>query len=129
MKRDMDLVRDLLLAIENDPNFDGMRQLMPDEPSDLGITEHSFEEVAYHLTMLIEKGLLVGKPTMQMPIISKLTWQGHDFLDSVRDPVIWRETKEGAKKAGGFTIELLVALAKGLIKKKIEEHTGVQLDL
>jgi hypothetical protein len=127
MKRDMDLVRDLLLAIENDPNFDGMRRIMPDEPGDLGITEHSYEEVVYHLVLLIEAGLLVGKLTMQMPIISKLTWQGHDFLDTVRDPVIWRETKEGAKKAGGFSLELLAALAKGLVKKKIEEHTGVQL--
>ncbi|MGZ5043196.1 MAG: DUF2513 domain-containing protein [Methylobacter sp.] len=64
---------------------------------------------------------------MQMPIISKLTWQGHDFLGPVRDPVIWQETKEGAKKAGGFSLELLRALAKGLVKEKIEEHTGVQL--
>jgi hypothetical protein len=31
------------------------------------------------------------------------------------------------KKAGGFSLELLSALAKGLIKKKIEEHTGIQL--
>lgn len=127
MKRDMDLVRDLLLAIESDPNFDGMRHIIPDDPSDLGITNRSFEEVTYHLVMLIETGLVVGKPTMQMPIISKLSWQGHDFLDTVRDPEIWRETKEGVKKAGGFCLELLGALAKGLIKRKIEEHTGVQL--
>jgi len=127
MKRDMDLVRDLLLAIESDPNFDGMSHIMPDDPSDLGITNRSSEEVTYHLVMLIEIGLVVGKPTMQMPIISRLSWQGHDFLDTVRDPEIWRETKEGAKKAGGFSLELLGALAKGLIKKKIEEHTGVQL--
>jgi hypothetical protein len=58
-----------------------------------------------------------------------LTWAGHDFLDSVRDSEIWRATKEGAQKAGGFSLELLAALAKGLIKKKIEQHTGIQLDL
>lgn len=127
MKRDMNLVRDLLLVIENDPQFDGMSQIMPEDPSDLGIIGHSFEEVAYHLNMLIESDLVVGKTMMQMPMISKLTWQGHDFLDSIRDPIIWRETMEGAKKAGGFSLELLGALAKGLIKKKIEEHTGIQL--
>lgn len=127
MKRDMDLVRNLLLSIESNPQLDGMTWVMPDEPSDLGIIDHSFEDVVYHLVMLIEADLIVGKKTMQMPMISKLTWQGHDFLDSIRDPVIWRETKEGAKKAGGFSLELLSALAKGLIKKKIEEHTGIQL--
>ncbi len=57
----------------------------------------------------------------------RLTWDGHDFLDSIRDPVIWQETKEGVKKAGGFSLELLGDLAKGLLKKKIEDHTGVQL--
>jgi hypothetical protein len=58
-----------------------------------------------------------------------LTPRGHDFLDSVRDPAIWHETKEGVKKAGGFTLELLGALAKGLVVKKIEHHTGIKLDL
>ena len=58
-----------------------------------------------------------------------LTWKGHDFLDQIRDPAIWSATKEGVKKAGGFSVDILKALAKGLIKKKIEEHTGVQLDL
>jgi Hypothetical protein (DUF2513) len=54
---------------------------------------------------------------------------GHDFVDSVRDDSIWREAKDGAKKAGGFSLELLGALAKGLLKKKIEQHTGVEIDL
>lgn len=62
-------------------------------------------------------------------MIKRLTWQGHDFLDKVRDPEIWHATKEGAKKAGGFSLELLGALAKGFLKKKIEAHTGVDLDL
>jgi hypothetical protein len=56
-----------------------------------------------------------------------LSWAGDDFLDSVRDPEIWRQTKEGAKKAGGFTVELLGDLAKGLIKTQIKKHTGVEL--
>lgn len=129
MKRDMDLVRNLLLAIESHPQLDGTGAIQPEEPGELGITDHSFEEVAYHLAMLIEAGLVEGQmtPMQRLPVISKLTWRGHDFLDTIRDPAIWRETKEGAKKAGGFSLELLSALAKGLIKKKIEEHTGVRL--
>lgn len=127
MKRDMDLVRELLLAIENDPKYDGTIKWMPDGPEDLGITGHSFEEFAYHLTMMIDAGLIEGKAGMQMPIFSKLTWDGHDFLDTIRDPVIWMQTKDGVKKAGGFSLDLLKALAKGFLTKKIEEHTGIQL--
>jgi len=59
--------------------------------------------------------------------LTGLTWHGHEFLDAIRDPEIWRRTKEGANKAGGFTVSLLADLAKGLIKTQIEKHTGVKL--
>jgi Hypothetical protein (DUF2513) len=60
-------------------------------------------------------------------VINGLTWAGHDFLDSIRDPKIWEKTKKGAEAAGGFTVDLLKDLAKGLVKKQIEEYTGVKL--
>jgi hypothetical protein len=49
------------------------------------------------------------------------------FLDTVRDPEIWKKTKEGAISAKGFTLDLLQDLAKGFIKKQIEERTGITL--
>lgn len=52
---------------------------------------------------------------------------GHDFLDSIRDPDVWNKTKKGALAAGGFTLNLLNDLAKGFIKKKIEDSTGIML--
>jgi hypothetical protein len=52
----------------------------------------------------------------EIAIFRRLTWFGHDFLDSVRDPAIWKATKEGAAKIGGFSVHLLGALAKGLIR-------------
>jgi hypothetical protein len=45
----------------------------------------------------------------------------------VRDPKIWAKTKDGALAAGGFTVDLLKDLAKGFVKKQIEERTGVTL--
>ena len=60
-------------------------------------------------------------------IVRGLTWNGHDFLDSIRDPKIWAKTKSGAAAAGGFTVDLLKDLAKGLVRKQIEEYTGVKL--
>jgi hypothetical protein len=59
--------------------------------------------------------------------IKRLTWEGHDFLDSIRDPKIWEKTKKGVEGAGGFTVDLLKDLAKGFMKKQIEEYTGVKL--
>lgn len=126
MKRDMDLIRDLLLAIEADNRLNGITHLEP-EIGEFGVTESNFYEVAYHLTLLIEAGFIEGRRGMRMPIITRLTWAGHDFADSIRDPEVWAKTKKGAMAAGGFTVELLRDLAKGFIRKKVEEMTGVQL--
>ena len=57
-----------------------------------------------------------------------MTWKGYEYLDTIRDPEIWSKTKDGARRAGGFSMEIFAALAKGLIKKKIKDHTGVELE-
>jgi Hypothetical protein (DUF2513) len=68
MKRDMDLIRKLLLAIETDPRLDGMRVAHFAEPADLGLGDTSTEEVRYQLTLLMEAGFIDGKPAAEMPI-------------------------------------------------------------
>lgn len=56
-----------------------------------------------------------------------LTWHGHEFLDAIRDPEVWKKTKNGALAAGGFTFDLLKELAKGYLKKQIADRTGVEI--
>lgn len=62
-----------------------------------------------------------------MPFISHLTWEGHDLLDSIRDPETWAKTKKAAARAGGFTVNILRDVAYGIIKKALEDHTGITL--
>ena len=125
MKRDMDLLRTILLQIEeNDQGFGG----------DVEIELQGVEEqvIAEHLRLLLEAGLIDGEgipdDTYDFDRVAptRLTWKGHDFVDSVRDQEIWRKTKEGAISAKGFTLELLQDLAKGSIKKQLEDRTGIR---
>jgi Hypothetical protein (DUF2513) len=58
---------------------------------------------------------------------SGLTWAGHDYLDAVRDPEIWKKVRQTTDAAGGFTLELVKDLAKGFIKTQIKKHTGMEL--
>ena len=126
MKRDMDLIRELLLQIEE---FD--QGLGGDVEIKAG--ESEARVVAEHLRLLLEAGLIEGNAVpddeyaFDHILPTRLTWSGHDFLDSVRDPEIWKKTKEGAISAKGFTLDLLQDLAKGFIKKQIEERTGITL--
>jgi len=36
----------------------------------------------------------------------RLSWEGHDYLDAVRDPEIWLKTKQGTEAIGAFTFDL-----------------------
>ncbi len=124
VQRDMDVIRDLLLRIEADPTFNGQHWLLPKE-ADLGVlgmTGHSVEEVAYHLNLLIEVGFLKGRPSpdqMGMPLISKLTWQGHEFLDDIRDDGIWSKTKERIRGLPSVALGIVMQIAEAEIKKKL----------
>ena len=134
LERDMDFVRELLLRIESgETSFETTSS--EDAIAFLGYTpeihlsREEADKLRYHIDRLeqagfIEIGMQGGAGHYS---IKAITWEGHDFLDSVRDSKTWAKTKKGALSAGGFSVDLLKDLAKGFVKKQIEERTGVQL--
>ncbi|MGE3871358.1 MAG: DUF2513 domain-containing protein [Parvibaculaceae bacterium] len=122
----MDIVREILLAIEGS-NHD------PTDMVELDLPNRQRQLVSYHVHILEEAGLLEAVDFSDddghdyRP--KRLTWQGHEYLEVIRDPAIWAKTKEQVSAAGGFSLDLMKALAKGFIKQKIEDHTGVKLDI
>lgn len=128
MQRDMDLMRLVVLEVEKD--HEGPNSLIEyeDFDHDMVIDGFTAAQVEYHLRLAIHNRFFeIPGNTGGLYIFSGLTPAGHDFADSVRDEKIWKMTKEGALKAGGFTFELLGQLAKGLVKQQLEKHTGVAL--
>jgi hypothetical protein len=129
MRRDMDLYRQIVLKLEAlDLEF-GSVVTIDVSDGDLNIEGYTHEEIAYHLDQVIRSGMIddAGASSFDGPGFRCLTPTGHDFADSVRDDKLWALTKEGALKAGGFTLQLLADLAKGFTRKQIEKHTGIQI--
>lgn len=123
MKRDMDFVRDLLLEIE-----DGKEYFQTDEMLDDGseITDPAELEIVkktdHHLRIMMGAGLIEFDANSSSGIFVKgLTWQGHDFLDTIKDPVMWRKTREGASKLGGAGFAMIVEFAKGIAKGELQK--------
>ena len=122
MKRDMDLLRQLLLHIEE--IADGLDSKIA------GVEPHV---VAEHLRLLMEASLIDvlivpdGSEVLDHVEPTRPTWADHDFLDNIRDPEIWKQAKEGALAARGFTFELLGDIAKGFIRKQVEVRSGIAL--
>ena len=115
----MDLVRQLLLRIEADATLDGTNWVHF-EPSDLGLADRSSEEIGYHLTLLIEEGYVKGQTGLEtIPVICKLTWQGHELLDNIRDKGIWEKTKTRIAGLSSISLKIVAAIAEAEIKKHI----------
>lgn len=129
MKRDMDLVRELVLRLECLPMKRGDIFIIGPDDDELKFDNYTVDEVDYHMRLIYEAGLVedAGAGSMDGYGFERLSWAGHDFADSVRDNAVWTKTKSGAMAAGGFTVQLLVDLAKGYMKKQIEEKTGITL--
>lgn len=129
MRRDMDLIRELLLKLEAISMTPGsVVHMMPDD-EEIRVDGVAPGAIEYHAKLLLEAGLIDSGTSRAMRGITfrSLTWAGHDFLDAIRDPEIWAKTKKGAAAAGGFTMDLLRDLAKGFIKRQVEELTGVKI--
>lgn len=116
MKRDMDLIRDLLLAIEASPK--------PELPEPPELDGRSADVVMYHVRMLREAGLIDALDTSDMGgefyQELSLNWHGHEFLDDIRDPEIWSKTKAGALRVGSWSLGVLAELAKGALIAKAQ---------
>lgn len=122
MKRDMDLVREIMLAVEDDVLTFGD-----------GADEERFaatrDVVLGHLHIMQQAGLIeVESQLLDGEYdLRGLTWEGHDFLDTVRDPEVWKRTKEGASKMGGWTFGLLKDLGAAYLKHVAKERLGLDL--
>lgn len=129
MKRDMDLIRELLLKLEALKMRPGDVVHMMQDDDEIKIPGYEPDVIEYHATLIGSAGLIDSGTVRAMQGITfrALTWEGHDFLDAIRDPEIWAKTKKGAAAAGGFTVDLLRDLAKGFIRKQVEEFTGVKI--
>jgi Hypothetical protein (DUF2513) len=122
MKRDMDLVRSLMLYLEAFPE------------ADLHITEiemegYDAETVLGHLILMEEAGFIgmnVQHYSMAEPefLVHRITWAGHEFLAAARSESIWAKSTKVITSAG---IGLAWPLLQAVLRAKAAEHLGIQL--
>jgi Hypothetical protein (DUF2513) len=102
MKRDLDLIRDILLDVENwnhpQPIFlEGMAYEGKDK-QEIGYQIDLLNDVGYIDARIIKGGQGVNYETAA---ILRMTMAGHEYLDSVRSPEVWKKTKSTLEKVGG----------------------------
>lgn len=122
MKRDLDLIRDMLIKIEDltpskEVTLEDFLELSSDK-----------DKLYYHLELIIDNNFISYKamPCMgakyNLFIIHRLTSQGHDYLDSVRDPGIYKEAKS---KIGSLVKSCSLAVFQATAESVIKSHLGI----
>jgi hypothetical protein len=119
MKRDMDLIRKLVLSIEDSPSGFVQNSYVP-------IEGYSRDQIGYHQYLILDAGFACGENMTGMgdanpsAILTNLTWQGHEFASAVRDHSRWKQAVATVQeKAGTVTIDVLKSLLTALMKSSL----------
>ena len=115
MKRDMELVSKILFEIEN-------ADLQSGWISDFHIEGYSEAEVTYHIMIMAKEGLIEAQNLSSMDGIDwkpvSLTWQGHEFLDSIRNDDVWSGLKDKfGSQLSTLPLQAISAVAIEMAKK------------
>jgi hypothetical protein len=118
MKRDLDLVRAILLDVEArgtpldliDPEVEGYNAL----------------QVSYHVMLLEDSGLIRAMDRTAIGIFrwsaGALTWRGHELVEYIRDDALWESAKSEVLVAAGdgLPFDVLVDRLRELISRRLD---------
>jgi hypothetical protein len=119
MQRDMDLVRKLLQWMEAQEHGRNINWK-------IDIEGYTAEQIGYHAYLMAQAGLIDGTDVTLMESKSpqcmpqRLTWAGHDFLESIKDDTLWAKAKKNViQPAGGVAFSVLIDWAKAEAKARL----------
>ena len=110
MRRDMDVIREVLLEVES---HSGNRFLAYSKEDD-GVK-------AYHAMLLREEGYIKASGTLGGTVLARrLTWDGHELLDNIRDDGVWSNVKQKlGDVSGSASLEIVKTIADIAVKEAL----------
>lgn len=119
MKLKQDCIRDLMLYLEENLSYDNYVNVFA-----LKLKGHSTEDLVYTADKLYEAGYIeAGRQELSgsAPLIRvfSITYEGHQFLENIRDSKVWAEVKNKTSKMASVSLPVLQQVALSLIKSKL----------
>jgi hypothetical protein len=117
MKRDMELVRLLMIYIEKE--YKGTPLMIS------SFLDYDINVIFYHLELINNYGLINAKIDRffgggGLCICRGLTWEGQDFIASIRNDKVWKKvTSTIVDKGIDFTLEIIAKLSAKYTKELI----------
>lgn len=116
MKLNSECVRELLLYLEKLPSETA--QLSFDK---IEIEGFSNDEIKFTGSMLVNSGLVKAisitslEDTIPNYIFKSITFEGYKYLDNIRDPKVWKETKKVTSKFASVSLDIISSVAAKII--------------
>ena len=125
MKRDLDLVRSILIYVENAAD--------EVDADDMATERWPIETVAYHVRLMAHHGLVdVSRDARDMNggtielTVAGITWDGQDYLDSIREPKVWGRVKKTiAGTVRSTTLDVVRQTASMVALAMVREGLGI----
>lgn len=119
MKRNMDLIRDILLSVEETttPNTKWVYRYVENVPQ--ALRKYTQEEVEYHVALCADSGLICGVIIYNGGFwidVSDLTPAGHDFLSNIRSGDVWKKI---VSVAGSASLPAIIDFAEKIVRSQL----------
>lgn len=125
MKLDQDCVRDLLLYFEESLELNSSIDILK-----INLKKYESETIIYTALKLTEAEYINAVPKyasngLYFFPVSSITWNGHKFLDTIRDNEVWSETKSIASKFSSVSLNMIENIATQVITNIISKQMGL----
>ena len=117
MKRDMDLVRQILLTLSNHESGYA--------PPHLELEGYNKSQIKYHCLIMGEAGLILAEDHTELGDTSpgasaiRLTWEGHDFIANAENEENWTQTKSALSKLGDVSFSIWGSVLTSVVKQNL----------
>lgn len=121
MRLNHDCVRALLLYLED--HLDVYDELYV---KTIDLPKYSIDDVIYTAKKLKEAGYItytsLSADDETEIYITGITWEGHTFLDSIRDNEVWRKTKGFIAKFASVSLSFTADVASQVIATMLSQY-------
>lgn len=127
MKLNHDCVRDLLIHIEEHLTYGFYMEIAAVE-----LKNYSTEELHYAADKLLEANYLIGNKRSSIGAalpdirITSISWEGHQFLDNIRDDGVWKDTQNVLSKFSSVSLSFVGNIASQVITSLVQKQLGLQ---
>jgi hypothetical protein len=108
MQRDWHFIRPLLKKVQDDDHSE--------------IVDVPLEVILERVAMLSEAGLIecdIDQGGEPLWVAARLTWQGHDFIDSAANEGVYKQAIQKARAAGSVSFEIVKTVIAELAKQAV----------